>query len=133
MLKSKVIVLHINRPYQEVYDFLVEPLNFLQWAANVGSEMKPLGGREYQVEVSTGPMAIRFSEPNKYGVLDYVGRKPDAKEGVITQVRLYPNGEGSDLAYTMWQRPNVSDEQFVSDEVWLRSDLERLKTLLESQ
>ena len=133
MLKSEVIVTHIDRPFAEVYAFLVEPANFLQWAANLGSEMTLLGDREYEVEVSTGRIAIQFSEPNDYGVLDYVARKLDAETGFTNQVRLYPNGDGSDLAYTMWQRAGVSDEQYASDQVWLKSDLSRLKTLLESR
>src|SRR5271167_4297371 len=35
-LKSRVITVHINRPYQAVYEFLANPEHWNQWASGLG-------------------------------------------------------------------------------------------------
>jgi hypothetical protein len=46
-------------------------------------------------------------------------------------MRVFPNGEGSEVLITVFRQAGVSDEKFAEDTQWVRRDLEALKTLLE--
>jgi hypothetical protein len=48
-------------------------------------------------------------------------------------MRVFPNNDGSELVFTLYQRPGMSDNDFTSDEEQIKSDLARLKTLIENQ
>ena len=131
MFASEVIKVSIERPYADVYEFLADPLNFNKWAANPGSEMEPLDGGDWLVDVPSGRMAIRFAPRNNFGVLDYQVFQPGETSGPVTPVRLIANGDGCELLLVWKQRPDIPPERFQSDVEWIESDLNRLKTLLE--
>ena len=132
MFASKVIKVSIRRPYAQVYEFLADAMNFARWASVPGSDVEPLGGSDWLVEVSRGQVVIRYTPRNNFGVLDYQTFPPGGNGGPVTPVRLYPNDDGAELILTWFQRTGISDAQFASDAEWVASDLERLKTLLES-
>jgi hypothetical protein len=129
---SQVIKVAIERSYPDVYAFLSDPLNFAKWAAVPNSDMEPLDGGDWLVELPGGRMPIRFAPRNNFGVLDYqVFPEGVARGGPITPVRLVANAEGCELILVWFQRPGVTDERFRSDAEWVGSDLQRLKALLE--
>ena len=132
MYASEVIKVPIERPFAEVYEFLADPLNFRRWAANPDSEMEPLDGGDWLVDLPTGRMAIRFAPRNTFGVLDYQVFPPGGNGGPVVPVRLIANGEGCELVFVWMQRPGSPIERFKSDAEWVASDLTRLKTLLEA-
>lgn len=132
MLKSKVITVQIHAPLDRVYEFCAEPLNFPLWAANFGSDMQRLSEHEWLVEVPRGRIVIRFAERNDWGVLDYCTYAQGESDGPVTPVRAIRNGEGSELQFVWFQRPGVDDARFASDVEWIASDLNRLKSLIES-
>lgn len=131
VLESKVVVVSINRPFAEVYDFVAEPLNLMHWGTTFGTEMKHLQGRDYLVDIPSGEVVLRFADRNDYGVIDFVLYGRDQTPGQPTPARVYPNGEGTDIAITLFRQPGMSNEKFKSDEEWMRSDLSRLKAVLE--
>lgn len=131
MLAAEVIKVSIRRSYPEVYDFLAEPLNFNRWASNPGSEMEPLDGGDWLVELPRGRSVIRFAPRNNFGVLDYQVFQRGEDGGPTTPVRLVANQQGATLFLVWFQKPGVSDEQFRSEIEWISSDLNRVKTLLE--
>jgi len=132
MLPSQSVIVSIRRPYVEVYDFLADPLNFVHWAAVPGSSMEPIGGNEWAVEIPRGQAVMKFCPRNQFGVLDYTVRLLAGGSTHTTPVRLVANEDGVDLVLHWFRRPGVDDGQFASEIDWLRSDLERLKTLLEA-
>ncbi len=130
-MQSAVIKIAIRRPYAAVYEFLAEPMNFARWAVNPDSQMSPLDGGDWAVELPRGRLAIRFAPRNNFGVLDYQVFPIGGDGGPVTPVRLIPNEEGCELVLVWFQRPGVTDEAFASDAEWVASDLNRLKALLE--
>lgn len=131
MRASSVIKVAIGRPYDEVYQFLVDPRNLARWATSPGGGIRSRGDGTWLVEVPSGKIVMRFTPPNPWGVLDY--RAQGGARGTdCIPVRLYPNGEGSELVMILMRRPEDSPERFDSDVTWVTSDLERLKTLLEA-
>jgi hypothetical protein len=45
-------------------------------------------------------------------------------------MRVFPNKDGSELIFTLYQRPGMSDRDFRNDEKQIKADLEKLKALI---
>ena len=132
MLNSVVVVVSIARPYVEVYSFCADPQNFARWNLAPDTTMEPLGDNEYFVDLPQGRRVMRFMPHNNFGILDYKIFDVGGTVGQTRPLRLVPNELGTDLQMTWFQQPDVSDERFRSEVEWLRSDLLRLKTFLET-
>lgn len=128
---SHTLSVTINRSAQEVYDFAATPENLPQWASGLGKSFKQVAG-EWIVETTEGSAKVRFSERNAYGVLDHwVSLQPGVE--IYIPLRVIPNGSGSELIFTLFRLPEMSDEQFAADAEWVMRDLTALKNLLEGQ
>jgi hypothetical protein len=46
-------------------------------------------------------------------------------------MRVFPNNAGSELVFTLYRRPDMSDQEFAADAKAVEKDLAKLKTLLE--
>ena len=46
-------------------------------------------------------------------------------------MRVFPNHDGSELVFTRYSRPDMSDQDFAEDAKAVEKDLAKLKTLLE--
>jgi hypothetical protein len=75
------------------------------------------GGMEWFADTPSGPMKVRFTEPNRFGVLDHS----------VT----FLNGDGTEVVFSLLQRPGMSDQDFERDAEWVARDLRALKRLLE--
>lgn len=77
--ESKVISISILRSQRDVYDFAAQPASFALWASSLG---KPHGneGPLWRFEGENGPVNVRFTERNAYGVLDHYVALPDGTE-----------------------------------------------------
>ena len=128
--ESRTISVHINRPADVVYDFTSVPENFLKWASGLGKSLTKRDG-EWIAETPQGPMKVRFTERNRFGVLDhYVIPEPGLE--IYIPMRVIANGSGSELIFTLFRRSDMSDEKFAEDAEWVKRDLTALKYLLES-
>lgn len=127
---SRTLSVTINRSAQEVYDFAAIPENLPKWASGLGTSFKKTAG-EWVAETGEGPVKIRFSEHNIYGVLDHwVSPAPDFE--IYIPMRVVPNGSGCELLFTLFHLPGMSDAQFAADAEWVMRDLLSLKTILEA-
>ncbi|HMN30099.1 MAG TPA: hypothetical protein PKE45_18245 [Caldilineaceae bacterium] len=50
---------------------------------------------------------------------------------VYNPMRVFPNGDGSEVVFTVYRRPGMSGQQFAEDAQAVASDLHQLKRLLE--
>jgi len=76
------------------------------------------------------PMRIKFVGRNEYGVLDhYVYPRPGLE--ILNPMRVIPNGSGSEIIFTLFQWPDMSDEKFAEDVTLVERDLKTLKGFLE--
>ncbi|MBS7544600.1 SRPBCC family protein [Ancylobacter oerskovii] len=121
----------IARAFEEVRAFLSDPANFPAWAEGLGHGFTPLGGREWRVETPLGPMRVRFTPPNPYGVLDHT-LIPAEGAPMYNPMRVVANGEGSEVVFTLFRREGMDDAGFAADAEWVRRDLARLKALMEA-
>ena len=131
LLQSRNLNISINRNAKDVYDFVSVPENFRLWASGLGKSLMKVNG-EWLAETPEGAAKIRFTEHNELGILDHwVSTKLGLE--IYIPMRVIPNGGGSELIFTLFRLPGMSDEKFSSDAEWVMRDLTTLKNFLESQ
>jgi hypothetical protein len=126
----RTVSISIERDWREVYEYASVPQNFARWASGLGSGLEP-SGEDWIAQGPEGPIRVRFSPPNDFGVLDHVVTVAPGVE-ILIPLRVVANGSGSEVALTLFRQPGMSDEKFAADADWVRRDLERLKALLET-
>lgn len=119
----------IARPLAEVYDFLSRPENFPLWASGLATSITP-DGDQWVTETPDGRIEIRFSAPNGLGVLDHRVTMPTGVE-VFVPMRVVANGDGSEVIFTLFQTPGMTDDVLERDIGLVEGDLATLKELLE--
>jgi hypothetical protein len=119
----------IDRPFDEVYEFLVDPANWNQWAFGLGRNVRR--SQDGWLADSGGKVArVQFTVRNSFGVVDHTVIRPSG-QSVYIPMRLIANGSGCELLFTLFREPNMSDAQFASDAGFVERDLNGLKRLLE--
>jgi hypothetical protein len=120
----------IGRPAAEAYEFLSQPENFPKWASGLSRSLRQVDG-EWIADTDGGPMKVRFSERNSFGVLDHAVTLPQGRS-VYVPLRVVPSGGGCELVLTLFRQPEMSDAQFAADAEWVMRDLGAAKRLLEA-
>ncbi len=78
-----------------------------------------------------GQVPVRFGPPNAHGVLDHHVTLPSGTE-VYAPMRVVANGSGSEVIFTLFRTPDMTDETLAGDREWVTRDLGFLKDLLEA-
>ena len=125
---SRIVSVPIACPPGAAYDFLSNPENLPRWAPGFCLAAERTGDG-WVVTTPQGPMTVRFAERNGFGVLDHTVRMEDGTE-FYNPMRVIPNGSGCELAFTLFQTPGMSDEQFDGDAGLVEGDLLRAKAIL---
>ena len=132
MLESHTISISIARDWKDVYEAVWQPQDFARWAS--GLSQSPLERDEadwWKTEGPEGPIRIRFSDHNAFGVMDhYVDIGTGAE--IYVPMRIVANGEGAEVLFTLFRQPSMSDEKFAADADWVARDLLALKALTAS-
>jgi hypothetical protein len=128
LLETRLISISIARRPQDVYDFVSDPENLPRWASGLGTSIKNING-EWVAETSNGPVKVRFAPRNQLGVLDHYVTLPT---GMVFYVpmRVVPNGNGSELIFTLFRQPGMTDQRFQEDAEWVLRDLKKLQEVL---
>lgn len=126
---TKTITVTVEAPPSAVYAFASNPENLPRWAPSFVLSIAPVNGK-WVASTPIGELAIRFVPLNDLGVLDHFVTAPDGVE-VYVPMRVFANGRGSEIIFTLFQSPEMSDEQFEADARMVESDLLTLKKLLE--
>jgi hypothetical protein len=129
LFESRQISVSITRSPREVYDFVSIPANLPRWASGIGSSIEQVKG-EWVAQTPNGPVKVRFASRNDLGVLDHFVTVAPGVE-IYIPMRVVPNGSGSELVFTLFRQPDMTDEKFREDAEWVLRDLSRLKELLE--
>jgi hypothetical protein len=124
------ISISIERDLHDVYEFTSRPENFPRWATGLATNLEPES--DYWVAHSPdGPVRVRFTPPNDYGVLDHHVTLPNGTE-VYVPMRVVANESGSEVIFTLYRTPGMSEEILARDIGLVTNDLAVLKGLLES-
>lgn len=127
--EARNISVTIARDWRAVYAFLAAPENWQSWAAGLGSGLRRAGD-DWVAQSPQGPIRIRFSPPNAFGVLDHVVI-PEQGGEIHLPIRAIANGTGCEVLFTLFRLHGVDDATFAADAQAVRRDLQTLKALLE--
>ncbi len=126
---SRIVHVTINRPWREVYAFASDPAKMPLWAAGLASGLT----RDGEDWIASGPLGgarVKFTAANALGVIDHVVTLPDGLR-VFNALRVTPNGDGAEVAFTLLRQAAMSDEEFQRDADAVLADLKTLKRILE--
>ena len=73
-------------------------------------------------EVPMGRVKVKFAEKNQFGVLDH---DVTLSSGAM---RVFPNN-GAAMVFTLYRRPNMSDQEFAEDAKAVKEGLTEVKDL----
>jgi len=119
----------VRRPAHEVYEFTSNPENLPKWATGLGGSIKKAGD-DWVADSPMGRVTVRMAEKNGFGVLDH-HVVLESGQTFHNPMRVFPNGDGCEVVFTLFRRPDMSDETFAEDAAWVAKDLNILKDLLE--
>ncbi|MEI8175249.1 MAG: SRPBCC family protein [Candidatus Omnitrophota bacterium] len=126
---SRTLTITIDSPAARVYDFIRNPGNMPRWATTFCRSMKRVRGA-WIIGTTQGPLKLRIAQKNRYGILDHYISQAGAAE-VFVPLRVVPNGTGSEVIFTLFQRPGMTGKDFIKDAGLVRKDLRSLKRVLE--
>ena len=129
VLESRTLSITIACPPRKVFEFASNPENLPQWATGLGKSVRK-SDAGWVVDTPQGPMQIRFVEKNDFGMLDHYVTTAQGAE-VYVPMRVVPNGSGSEVIFTLFKTPDMSDKQFAEDAGMVERDLKTLKGVLE--
>lgn len=129
--ESRTLSTTIHLPFDRVYGFARNPENFPRWASGLGTDLHR-EGLVWRVMGPEGPVTVRFSPRNEFGVLDH-WVTPDNGDEIYIPMRVIPNGSGTDVQLTIFRGRQVDDDTFNRDVNWVKRDLKALKDLLEGE
>lgn len=132
LLTVKHISVSIKRSPAEVYAFAGNPENLPSWAKGLSGSIKRVDG-DWVADSPMGPVKVRFVANNDLGVLDHEVILPSG-ERVTNPMRVMANGGGgSELVFTLFRGPDMSDAAWIADAEAVERDLHALKALLEAR
>jgi uncharacterized protein YndB with AHSA1/START domain len=128
---AALVTVSIDRPPAEVYAFAANPANLPRWASGLAGSITNVDGA-WVAEAAIGRVRIRFADPNPFGVLDHDVALPSG-EVFSNPMRVVPNAGGSEVTFTLFRQPGVSDADFAADARTIERDLKELKRILEGR
>ncbi len=132
MLASRTISISIGREWRAAYEAVWRPEDFPKWASGLSAApLTPTEGGWWRTEGPAGPIRIRFTGHNAFGIMDHHVDTGSGAE-IYVPMRIVANGEGAEVLFTLFRQPGMSDEMFARDAEWVARDLAGLKALLEA-
>src|SRR4030095_8370056 len=130
IVESRTLGVSVDRNADEVYAFVSNTENLPQWAPAFCKSVRR-AGEDWIVETPDGPVKIRFVDRNPFRVADhYVSPRPGVE--IYVPMRVVANGSGSsEVIFTLFRQPDMTQEQFRRDSEMLTRDLGTLKRALE--
>lgn len=114
-----------------VYAFVTEPANLSMWAAGLAeSPLRQIDG-EWVADSPLGRVVVAFVGPNELGVADHVVTLPSG-ERVTNPMRIFANGDGCDVVFSVRRLPGMSEADFTEDVDAVTRDLAALRSVMET-
>ena len=129
MLEARTISISVDRKWKEVYEAIWRPEDFPKWASGLSKSSLVNHGKVWKGEGSNGPITVRFTDHNLFGVMDHYVDVGVGQE-IYVPLRVIPNGDGAEVLLTLFRQPGMSDEKFQADIEWVKRDLLSLKAFV---
>jgi hypothetical protein len=130
MMSARTYSISIGHEWRALYERIWRPDFFSKWASGLAESDLRKDGEQWLADGPEGPIRIRFTPYNSYGVMDHF---VDTGEGhtVYVPLRVVQNGVGAEVMLTLFRQPEMDDQRFAADAKWVNRDLRSLKTLIE--
>jgi len=128
-MKSRTISIFIAAPPARVYAYASNPEHLPLWVPSFCRSVELVDG-EWVVQSPAGRVVFSFVPRNDLGVLDHTVALPSGMK-LTNPMRVIPNGDGSEVLFTLFQHDGMSEQQFREDARLVLSDLRTLCQLLE--
>lgn len=119
----------IQRSPADVYRYASDPEQLPTWASGLARSVRNVDG-VWIADAPMGRISIAFAPKNDLGVLDHDVTLPTGAV-VHNAMRVLPSGAASEVVFSLFQLPGVSDDEFERDARTVMRDLEALKRALE--
>ena len=128
--EARHVSVAIDRDPAAVLAFAGDPAHLPRWAAGLASGVRPGQDGAWITDSPMGEVTVRFAPANDLGVLDHDVTLPDGNV-VHNPFRVLPNGDGSEVVFTVFRRDLMDEDAFDDDAAAILADLRRLKAILE--
>ncbi|MDN6746827.1 MAG: SRPBCC family protein [Brevibacterium sp.] len=119
----------IRRDPSDIAVFAGNPANLPHWAAGLSGGIRNEAGR-WITASPMGEVEVKFRPGIEFGILDHDVIFPDGT-AMHNPLRILHNDDVSEVVFTVYRLPNVSDEELARDVEAVRKDLEHLRDVLE--
>lgn len=126
MLPARTYSITIDRDWQELYEAIWQPEIFPKWASGLTESELRRGGTGWIADGPDGPIVVRFTPHNEFGVMDHFIEAGDGRQ-IHVPLRVIRNGDGAEVMLTLFRQPEMSDEDFARDAKWIARDLRALR------
>ncbi len=128
-LAARTYSVSIDRDWRAVYEMIWRPEFFGRWASGLSDSQPRPDGDGWATEGPTGPVRLRFTPYNDYGIMDH-WVEPSDGPAVHVPLRVVANGRGAEVLLTLYRQPGMTDETFAADARWINRDLSRLRSVV---
>lgn len=129
MMDAQTVGISIDRPWRDVYEAIWRPTDFPRWASGLSTSALTGDGAWWHAVGPEGPIRIRFTAHNAFGVMDHHVDLGGGAE-IYVPMRVIANQAGAEVLLTLFRQPGMSDRKFAEDADWVRRDLLALKALV---
>jgi hypothetical protein len=127
--QARHVSISIERTPSDVYAFAAHPPNLPQWAAGLAGSVQQIGA-DWVADSPMGRVRLEFASANAFYVLDHDVTLPSGLQ-VHNPMRVLPNGGGSEVIFSVFRRPGMSEAELEADVAAVTRDLQALKRALE--
>jgi len=131
MTESRTVSISIKRRPGDVYEYLADPANFPKWSVFIKEIRKE--GNEWIATTPESKVRIRFTPRNKFRVLDHTVKVSPHLQVYVPMRVLASPGNDSEVIFTVFRMPGMSDEKYENDIGMVLTDLAALKRVLEDK
>jgi hypothetical protein len=129
-MKSDTKTITVERDYETVYAFVVNPENLPIWAKGFARSIRR-AGEAWLIETPHGEqLNLRYITDAKFGIVDFYISPAPGVEFVVPS-RVVPNGTGAEYIFTQFQLASMPDTVFEGQVRTLTQELAILKNTLE--
>lgn len=125
---AHTLTVSIDRDPATVHAFVRDGHTLPAWAPGFARAVDR-DGDGWLVSTGSGEVRVTFVADNPFRVLDHRVTAPGLD--VVVPMRVIPNGDGCEVLFTVVEPPGADAGEVARDLALVRSDLDRLRSVLE--